>query len=395
MNNQLSILIIFAVLLINMEVYAFLPFSTLRYFITYIPVMIFTLYALLQVHNIIINKRLLPKFVFIALIVFLFFTTLNIGLIRFDIERIKEVSVFYLPIIGIYFLSKKYPIDAKSFFIIIFLFIFPIYIFNSILLEGSRMAIFEMYENGRILFYFDSAHSFGTLEVLIFTFLLNQYFHTKRTTILLGSFLLLILIFYSGSRTSLAIALTLYVALFFFHIKNQNLRKIFLYLLPIVILFFLYSVDLIKIYFTQFNVFQDQLKLNGLNVASGRAWLWLYHMNLFTDNLWTGVSSAYVDFKVGSVVENKEIARAGSESFFTKLLARDGLWGIIHYLFFYYLVALSVRAKNFLSYSMAIIIIFGMAFLGRFVAIYDILTIVVYWSYFSYLRGPFKKNIDY
>ena len=388
------IIFIFIFIFILAELVSFIENPAIRYFTIFLPIIIFSIYATYRTlcTLVLLKKRKIPKIIFIILIIIFTFFLVNIGLIRFDIERIIEVCSYYLPLLGVYFISKKYPINNESFTIIIMLIILPMFVINSFMIEGYRMSLFHLYEDGRRLFYFNSIHEFGILEVAILAFLLNNYLYTRKNIILIMSLFLTVLIFYSGSRVSLVIALTLYASLLFFRIENKNIKRFFLYLLPLIILFTLYSIDFFKIYLVQLNLFQDQLKLDRANLTPSRMWLWLYHIKLFMDNLWTGVSSTYVDLRLGDFTVDGEYVKAGSESYFTKVIARDGLWGIIHIAFIYYMLVLAVRIQSFNSYSLLVIVFFGMAFLGKFTDLNNILVVVIYWSYFSYLKSPKKPK---
>lgn len=360
-----------------------LPVGTFRYTITMLPILLVSLYGASNILLLILNKKSIPKIILIMSFILILFILLNSFIIRKDISRILEVGAYYLPLIGFYFLSKKFPLN-KTILIKFLLFIFiPILVLYSLIGVDSFRYTVSQIAPGRFLIYFAAIHTTGMILLFLFALVLSFYTEQYKIKYLYLSFIIIIFIFYSGSRTSLLIAVFLLFIVYYIHKKNITSNFILL-LIPILMLFSVYFIELLKEYILIFG-FTEQLKLNQENITAGRAWLWIYHLNLFFENFFTGTSDTLLDISKGDYTYTGEKAQAGTESYYTKLLARDGIWSFIHIGFYLYLLYLSIKSRSIFAYFLIIIIIVSNATLSQFENIYGIWGFIGYWMLFSLL----------
>lgn len=126
------------------------------------------------------------------------------------------------------------------------------------------------------------------------------------------------------------------------------------------------------------------------DVTAGRLVTWLYHLDLFANNFWTGVPVS----AVAETGENIPIELKGSnESFFTRVLAVQGVWGFAFYFTFMYLSWLSVINKSYSSYILSVVFIIITSVDGVFGTMYNVYSIIGYWLYFSLLSGIGKNRL--
>jgi len=124
-------------------------------------------------------------------------------------------------------------------------------------------------------------------------------------------------------------------------------------------------------------------KMNEVrDISAGRAWLQAYHLSLFFDNYILGAPENYFTFKIGDIVDG-EIAKAGSESMYTKYLAREGLFGAVKILMFFSMVVYPVLRNDFFGFLVGGVIVLMNATLSLTNNPYSMFAIFYLWLYFS------------
>jgi hypothetical protein len=379
-NKVFLILILFS---FNFHFLNFLPMNTLRYSITMMPILLLSLYGMIHVVLCILRENMVPKIVFIMILILIIFFLLNSIILRKDMSRILEVGAFYLPLIGFYFLSKKNPISEKILIQFLVFIIIPITIIFSLMEVHSFRYMISYMGDGRLLIFFGAIHLTGIILLFLFTSMLSLYIYKNKIVYFYILIFILLLILTSGSRTAFLIALFLFIMGYGIK-KRYIVNNAYLFLLPLILLFSIYIIDFLREYLILIGL-GEQLKLNNVNVTAGRAWLWLYHMDLFFENLFIGTDDSLLDISKGDYTYTGEISQAGTESYYTKLLARDGIWGFIHIGFYLYLLYLAIKSKNNFAYFLIVIIIISNATVSQFSNMYELSSFLGYWMLFSLL----------
>ncbi|MBM9520475.1 hypothetical protein JWG39_11685 [Desulforhopalus vacuolatus] len=308
---------------------------------------------------------------------------------RSDMYRILDYLSFYGGMLGFLFLAKKAPISVRDIFNGIFFFGLPISLIGSILIPryGLRIPYLTEYS----YFLIGSAHYTGLLFSIFSLVSFILYLASKKKKYVLALIFGSVVVVFSLGRTEL-FALFISCAAYFFLFRYQ---KIFLNMKCIVLSITLFSI--ISIFFiphilSNYKVdgfLGNRLKisLEDHDVTSGRSWLWNYHLYLFKKNFWSGSSEAELSFLVGDYIDGEK-AKAGSESFFTYVLARDGIFSFVTLFFLIWLVWLPIRENNIIAFViilMGLILTSGLSTLG---CTYDIFGFLIYWAYFSVLFNP-------
>lgn len=119
-------------------------------------------------------------------------------------------------------------------------------------------------------------------------------------------------------------------------------------------------------------------------VTSGRSWLWAYHLAVFFSNLPFGGGREVVDFRVGDWIGTLgEEAHAGSESFYTGILACYGLIGVILILLHISLFLRAIKVKNVIGACIIFASIYATVTGEGLVSLYDDRSIMLFLLYFS------------
>jgi hypothetical protein len=115
-----------------------------------------------------------------------------------------------------------------------------------------------------------------------------------------------------------------------------------------------------------------KLTESNLDVTAGRGWLWAYHMDLFLSAPLTGVGLEAIRFNVGDWVSNDSVAKASSESVYTRLLAVYGIWGLLVPLIHLYLFKLALASRSVFHIGLATMFILTTVGTSTYATIYGI-----------------------
>lgn len=115
-----------------------------------------------------------------------------------------------------------------------------------------------------------------------------------------------------------------------------------------------------------------KLTESNLDVTAGRGWLWAYHLNLFLSAPLTGVGLEAIRFNVGDWVANDTVARASSESVYTRLLAVYGIWGLLIPLIHLYLFKLALASRSVFHIGLATMFILTTVGTSTYATIYGV-----------------------
>jgi hypothetical protein len=127
-----------------------------------------------------------------------------------------------------------------------------------------------------------------------------------------------------------------------------------------------------------------QITPENTDVTSGRLLTWLYHLDLFFQNPWTGGSTEMVS-EAGETVSER--LKASHESFFTKVLAANGVFGILYYGLFLFMGWLTVRKNSAYAYMLIVAFVVITAADGAYGVPYKFHSIIGYALFFSLLRN--------
>lgn len=193
---------------------------------------------------------------------------------------------------------------------------------------------------------------------------------TPATTLLVASALYLIV--FAGSRSAYIAALMTGVVMLI-NRHGVNPRATYLTLGTTVAL--LYASESLAIILPRFEgVLGALTKLteSNLDVTAGRGWLWAYHVNLFLSAPLTGVGLEAIRFNVGDLVANDSVAKASSESVYTRLLAVYGIWGLLVPLIHLYLFKLALASRSVFHIGLATMFILTTVGTSTYATIYGV-----------------------
>jgi hypothetical protein len=318
---------------------------------------------------------------------------------RADIPAILQTGVFWGSILSYKLFTEKFFISRYTFFWVLLLLIIP-YILTSNDPELLKALIPHAENQWRA--FLISVHFSSVLGSLILVF--GIYGISKIENLIINFSMVsagLYLVIFAKSRTSLlATIISLLLVMFF---TNKKQVALFLVtLLSVVSIYFF--VPLIQDHpnlisgFANTSFVKSFIRLDATDevygISSGRQWLWSYHIELFQKNILTGASRQLTAFKIGDKI-GKERALAASESFFTYVLARYGIWGISYYVFFLLLLWKSIKSNNKEFYLLMVYSIsscVGISLLGN---TYGAHNIVIYLYIFTLLNTSNQARISH
>jgi hypothetical protein len=191
----------------------------------------------------------------------------------------------------------------------------------------------------------------------------SYYLGTKRIRYLVIGLIGCYLLLFAGSRGAYIAALSM-MAMYF---ANRNKRRVlasWLILLSTIVT--VYGSELIGEYLPRVEGNQVLAALTRLNsseksgISAGRSWLWQYHLNVFEQKPLRGAGTDRVSFRVGDTV-NGRIASAGSESFYTQVLASYGMFGFFFMALHLYLFGRCIRHPDIIKLLLCTIAIVNTA----------------------------------
>lgn len=112
------------------------------------------------------------------------------------------------------------------------------------------------------------------------------------------------------------------------------------------------------------------------DATSNRSWLWDYHLRLFSENPIEGAGLDAIRFRHHAIIEGR-MAPAGSESYYTGLLASFGITGVSIILMHLYLFARTVRHPDLLKLLFGAILIVETVVNSMFATMYTAVPLFV------------------
>jgi hypothetical protein len=206
-------------------------------------------------------------------------------------------------------------------------------------------------------------HYTSDLAQIMFVMGAAYYLGTKKVKYLImwgaGGYLLL----FAGSRGAYIAIMTMMVM---YIVNRRKRRTLVSWILLLSAVSIVYGSEVIGQYLPRFSnshVLASLTRLNSHNehgVSAGRSWLWQYHLDIFMRNPVQGAGTERVSFRVGDTVNGK-IAPAGSESFYTQILASYGVFGLCFIALHLYLFARCVRHPDIIKLLLCTIAIVNTA----------------------------------
>lgn len=198
-------------------------------------------------------------------------------------------------------------------------------------------------------------HGTAVIGYLLFIASLYQFTQEKLNKKTISFFLFSIyLIFFSTSRS---VALSTAYVLIFYMINYKKIKiKVSLSFFFIIICSTFLLENLSS--YTQLIGHNDILNKfiradnfdNSIGVTSGRSWLWEYHWKTFLNTNFIGGGREAIDFKVNDFIPTiNEVAKAGSESPLTGMLACYGVLGFIPLFLYFYLFYYAIKKRNLIG----------------------------------------------
>jgi hypothetical protein len=140
------------------------------------------------------------------------------------------------------------------------------------------------------------------------------------------------------------------IYIFYFR-KAHSYEKLFPILILVFFITIIYSspfiIDLIPLLRNEF------MRTQADDISAGREFLWKWHYQLFTENIF-GHGREYLDqFSKGDVVNGKVIP-AWSESYFTYNFAEIGIFAFANIFYYFYVVMIMVKKRNPFKISIAL-----------------------------------------
>jgi hypothetical protein len=322
----------------------------------------------------------------------IYFLMLLVAIFRRDIARALEYTSLFGGYIGFWMLANVAPLTVRDLFRVFVFWALPLSII--VALTGAESGLIIPFAHGAMgntWLMIRSVHYTSVFFSILALASLIMYQSSKRKGYLVTLALSFLAVILCRGRASLvALAITSAIYLFLVYKKVILKKHTFLILIASV-------CAVVSLYFVP--LFMDEIKLEGFwgerlkmtqehkDITAGRRWLWEYHLLLFRSNLWTGGSAADVNIGRGEYVQ-WSTATGASESFFTKVLARDGIFGFVTFCVFIWLLYEPLKRNNLTAF---IIILLGMittAGLSTLGSSYSIFAFIFYWWYFSALINP-------
>lgn len=180
---------------------------------------------------------------------------------------------------------------------------------------------------------------------------------------------------FSGSRAVyIGVILSLCVIVYYVYFKNK--KNYFIYF-NFLILFF----GIIIIFSSETLLLNLGLIVNNEIIASftksqisdptaGRAGLWLLHISTFISYPFGGGSNYLKNFNVGDLLDSGQVLAASSESFFTYLIAVYGVWSLIIFGFYFFILKKLSQAGDYLKCALFIFALISTAASSLFAGSY-------------------------
>ncbi|MCS3861651.1 hypothetical protein GGP86_001429 [Salinibacter ruber] len=310
-----------------------------------------------------------------------------------DPEKFVDFVAFFGGVAGYFLIAERYPLRVRDILTFVGIALgagILIHVVGAPGVQGEFDLIPFVGENWRVIIR--SPHFTGRSGLfLLFASLLFSREKGWRLwyVVLLG--LSLYLIVFSGSRSSVAAALAI-LGLWYLKPVQQLVMRSWVVgaLIPILAGLTMYLAPVLVFQSLTAEGFLGtllQISPQQEDVTSGRLLTWLYHLDLFMNNFWTGAP-------VSAVVETGENIplelRGSNESFFTKVLATQGVFGFLFYSLFLYLSVFSLKKKVYTSYILSVVFVVVTSSAGIYGSTYSLYSILGYWLYFSLISRSNK-----
>jgi len=312
-----------------------------------------------------------------------------------DPEKFIDFVVFFGGIAGYFLIAERYTLNATD--IIVFvgsgLGASVLLVFTGASGGGHEFDILPFVgESWRVIV--KSPHFTGRAGffLLFATLLLSKQRGWSLRYLLLFTIAIYLIVF-SGSRSSIAAALATLGLWYLRPVRHLAMKSRLVSLsIPVVAGLIMYLAP-IAIFqsLTAEGFLGTLLKISPgqEDVTAGRLLTWVYHLDLFANNFWTGAPVS----AVAESGENVPLELAGSnESFFTKILATQGVWGFLFYGAFLYLALKSFKEKNYESYILLVSFVVITSAAGTFGSMYNFYSVIGYWVYFSLVIAHGKSR---
>lgn len=340
-----------------------------------------------------LGKRIVSRFLRGRMPVKATFTTVVLGAAAIinawasgEIRKLIDFVAFFGGIAGFFLIAERHPLRSKDILLFVGI-VLTTGILSTILVGTVTRGEFGLIpfagEDWRVLISSPHSTGKGGVFLLVASLLLSREREWR-----LGYLLLFLsawyLILFSGSRSSIAGALAA-VALWFSGTARQMIMR-----RPYVGVFITVMAGL-SMYLAPILIFEG-VRAEGFlgrllkispgqeDVTTGRLLTWLYHLELFFENFWIGAQTSMVS-EAGSDVGRK--LAASNESFFTKVMAKHGVFGLLFNLTFPFISWYSIIRNCYEAYVLSVIFVVITAASGAFGGAYGPYSTLGYWLFFS------------
>jgi hypothetical protein len=311
--------------------------------ITSIPYILLIFYAFLSPDF--YNRKFIPPIMFFIFVICLISAFLH------GILAAKDLFISLGGFLCTQYYISKYSFSPQVVFMIYLLIFIPQFFYEYVVHNGANLRYIPTNTNWNLNVMTSNSTKHGTcnLGFLLLSASVFYFSAQKKAIYLFFVVLSIYFIIFSGSRGG---GIALLSAASVYYINKNKVRKHITILLMILIIVFVYSIEIFGDTAAKFvsknTIASEYSRIDGSqqnNVSSGRMWLWTYHIQKFTESNYLGGGREVVDFSVGDYV-NGEIAKAGSESPFTGLLACYGIIGILLICLYFGMFIHALNRKN-------------------------------------------------
>lgn len=277
--------------------------------------------------------------------------TMLVSLFANGVLVMKDVFLWFFPYIAIYYVVSRGGFNYRYLYLFVSLTLVWYLLKNpdTVTYLPNKMMI-NVYGEG-------TKHGTAKLGIILFTTAFYIMYlrwrlsmdikYTDIICLLFGGYL----IFFSSSRSAILSVLASIILLFVNLNGLKKWRTWILFWLFNLSTYFLEILTAYSDYIRKYPLVSELVHVDNFEksygVTSGRSWLWGYHIDTFLKHPIFGGGRKYVDFSVNDYIPDLGIiAKAGSESPFTGMLASNGLIGVLQIAFVVYLFHKAVKAKN-------------------------------------------------
>lgn len=231
---------------------------------------------------------------------------------------------------------------------------------------------------------------------------LSSYFLYKsrknKIFIFTGVFSCYLLLF-SGSRTAIVCGIAIILLILVNQAKIRSNLSIII-LLVFIIQFYLidYAIGYVTPLISTDSMIGSLFKLenasNQYGITSNRNFLWSYHLDLFLTDPILGSHSDLIRFRVGDILKDGTIATAGSESYYTAMLAQYGILGLTFPFLHLFLFGKALKQRRLYSILWCTVFILGNVYNSSFNNIYGALNPVIYFLIFGNVTTLSKSQVE-